>query len=197
MRARRASHLVAVVALLSAVGCGDAQGIDEKDGQVFCMYDYSDTGRCFPPATGGAAACEELGMPITFDCRAEGYTEQCVGEDAWVRPNYPCDFYYPADEPSSSQCASTGGTCVVTSDCCGDRTCVDDGTRSQCYDNCTSDSQCASGCCAPLEGGGGVCADAGYCRPTTSPNRCSECLSTCRGLPSCCTGTGCICDDEC
>jgi len=26
---------------------------------------------------------------------------------------------------------------------------------------------------------------------------CSECISSCRGLPSCCTGTGCICDSAC
>ncbi|HKO90376.1 MAG TPA: hypothetical protein VJU61_04445 [Polyangiaceae bacterium] len=26
---------------------------------------------------------------------------------------------------------------------------------------------------------------------------CSDCISSCRGLPSCCTGTGCICDSAC
>jgi hypothetical protein len=29
------------------------------------------------------------------------------------------------------------------------------------------------------------------------PDECSSCLSACRGLPACCTGTGCICDSDC
>ena len=37
------------------------------------------------------------------------------------------------------------------------------------------------------EGGGGGWA----------PDACSECLDTCHGLPGCCTGEGCMCDDEC
>lgn len=29
------------------------------------------------------------------------------------------------------------------------------------------------------------------------PSPCSDCLSTCQGLPSCCTGSGCMCESEC
>lgn len=32
---------------------------------------------------------------------------------------------------------------------------------------------------------------------TANPNACSDCLSACRGLSGCCTGTGCICDGPC
>jgi hypothetical protein len=31
----------------------------------------------------------------------------------------------------------------------------------------------------------------------SNPNECSDCLSACRGLPSCCTGVGCICQEAC
>eukprot|EP00755_Sulcionema_specki_P019516 Sspe_Gene.69679::Locus_41083_Transcript_1_1_Confidence_1.000_Length_1757::g.69679::m.69679 len=33
-------------------------------------------------------------------------------------------------------------------------------------------------------------------RSTQGP-RCSPCLKTCRGLPGCCTGRGCMCEDQC
>lgn len=190
----RASRLAAAVALLFAVGCGDTA---EVDVQAFCMHEFGGTGRCFAPAIGGSEACAGMSMPVTFDCPAEGYTKQCVGEDSWVMANYPCDFSGSGDEPSSSQCADAGGSCVVNGDCCANQLCVEDGTTSTCLYECTSDSECASGCCAALDGGGGVCADSRYCQPTNSPDRCGECLSSCRGLSSCCTGTGCICDDAC
>lgn len=35
------------------------------------------------------------------------------------------------------------------------------------------------------------------CGAQPSPVACNQCLASCRGLPGCCTGTGCLCDAEC
>jgi hypothetical protein len=49
---------------------------------------------------------------------------------------------------------------------------------------CGANQVCTSGSCVARPSGGGGTA-------------CTQCLDACRGLPGCCTGTGCICDSDC
>lgn len=58
-------------------------------------------------------------------------------------------------------CSDPGQGCNVHGDCCdsGDVLCVD----GVCAAACSFDDECASLCCADLEGGGGACAPAQFC----------------------------------
>lgn len=58
-------------------------------------------------------------------------------------------------------CSDPGQPCNVHGDCCdsGDVLCVD----GICAAACSFDDECASFCCADLEGGGGACAPAQFC----------------------------------
>lgn len=64
----------------------------------------------------------------------------------------------------TSSCRATGALCSVNGDCCnflgGTGYCVDD----VCRDSCLRNSECVSGCCAPLVGGGSVCNATQFCR---------------------------------
>ncbi len=62
---------------------------------------------------------------------------------------------------------------------CGTRVCGSDGCGGSCG-NCSADDTCSA---------------AGLC--VSEQDTCSACLSSCRGLPSCCTGCGCICESAC
>lgn len=63
-------------------------------------------------------------------------------------------------DDGGSTCSDPGQVCATHGDCCdGDVVCVE-GT---CAAPCAFDDECASLCCAPLEGGGGACAPAQYC----------------------------------
>ncbi len=67
-----------------------------------------------------------------------------------------------------SDCAPANEPCTTNADCCGGagdtQVCVDQGAGQICADRCTSNTQCASGCCAPLKVGGNVCAPPIYCQ---------------------------------
>ena len=43
-------------------------------------------------------------------------------------------------------------------------------------------------------GGGEACVNS-HCQAAS--DECANCLSSCQGMPSCCTGSGCICYEEC
>jgi hypothetical protein len=66
-----------------------------------------------------------------------------------------------------SDCAAANEPCQTNEQCCGGPTdtavCVNQGAGPICADRCTNDSQCQSGCCAPLQVGGNVCAPPAYC----------------------------------
>ena len=42
-----------------------------------------------------------------------------------------------------------------------------------------------------------TCNAAGHCVASGGEDTCSECLAACRGHTSCCTGCGCLCEEEC
>jgi hypothetical protein len=60
-------------------------------------------------------------------------------------------------------CLDAGESCGTTSDCCGSALCVDYDGYSVCADQCSSDSGCYSGCCAPTSSGNLVCSAPDYC----------------------------------
>ena len=65
-------------------------------------------------------------------------------------------------------CMAAGDACQINGDCCGfangTSTCTwfEDGLMV-CADYCVVGADCSSGCCVPLEGGGGVCGPASFC----------------------------------
>ena len=87
----------------------------------------------------------------------------------------PCDIPpLPSDHvptgalcPDSSlvTCNAAGETCAYESECCIKTTCVDfEAVGQYCAADCTSSSQCESGCCQLLnDGSKSVCAPASFC----------------------------------
>jgi hypothetical protein len=66
--------------------------------------------------------------------------------------------------PSQSECLPAGQlNCSDAAQCCDDSTCIADGDVVVCAFLCTGPSECASGCCAPLDEQTSVCAPAEYC----------------------------------
>lgn len=63
---------------------------------------------------------------------------------------------------SSGGCVDSGGGCGYNGECCSG-VCIADG-GGICADTCSSDSDCYSGCCRPLQGGGSAC---GPCESAT------------------------------
>jgi hypothetical protein len=69
-------------------------------------------------------------------------------------------------EPQTGACVEPGNICVGP-ECCEGSICVSDGSSSVCAAECTSNSQCNSGCCAPVSGTDkSVCSPAEYCMGT-------------------------------
>jgi hypothetical protein len=108
------------------------------------------------------------------------------------------------DDDDDDNCLPAGRSCSVNGDCCGfstgDALCVRFPDQDvYCAAVCKYHSDCADNCCVPLEGGDGACGEASNCSGTSqgSGDACDECLDSCSGLSSCCTGSGCICEDEC
>jgi len=63
----------------------------------------------------------------------------------------------------ANTCHSGGGACAASTDCCLNYECVTT-NGGTCAATCTSDSQCQSGCCAPLSTGGSVCSAVQFCQ---------------------------------
>ena len=61
--------------------------------------------------------------------------------------------------------------------------------------NISDNKTCGSG--GATGGGGGGTGGGTGGGSGTKPDPCSDCLKTCKGLPGCCTGSGCMCADEC
>lgn len=93
----------------------------------------------------------------------------------------------PPPEPTPPVCKESLGSCTSNGDCCGFSThanyCVNTGGSlgAICAIACTSDSECSSGCCAPLKSGGSVCAPATQCQVA-----CAGDLGSCTKNGDCC-----------
>jgi len=201
----------AVILGAACLGCGSSEGDGgSNDGggdrvvSLVCqrsagcdLLDES-TEECAASATEGLSGLS-MTARSTLDQRLNDCLESFDGCDLFedcVEGAFD-DLDSGVDEPDPpTDCGYTGGACVRSSDCCVNHVCVNFGDSTSCAIECTADSQCVTGCCAGLEGGGGACGASSFCGPPTS-DPCGDCISACSGLPSCCTGLGCICQDEC
>jgi hypothetical protein len=68
------------------------------------------------------------------------------------------------------------------------------GSSCSSSDECKTGLSCSGGVCTTGSSGSGGSRGSGG---STGTSACDSCLATCRGLASCCTGSGCICQDEC
>lgn len=75
-------------------------------------------------------------------------------------------------QPGQSECLPAGQlNCSDAAQCCDDSTCIADGDVVVCAFLCTGPSECASGCCAPLDEQTSICAPAEYC--PAAPTSCA------------------------
>ncbi len=113
--------------------------------------------------TGGlisAVACGDSssgdGCEKDTDCKGDRVCDdgECVDADA--------------SGTGSGTCTDVGKVCSAGDTCCNDALCVGaEGEDSRCADQCTLDSQCQSGCCAPLSNSSArVCSDPSFCGTT-------------------------------
>jgi hypothetical protein len=154
----------------------------------FCAKDTEcgSNGHCVTAVTSGAnpqpiaglSACF-TGCNVASDCAtgccrplpsAPGAGNLCLTEDA-------C-------------CTAAGGSCGATKDCCGhaqdQAVCVTESAGGAiCRATCTTGTDCQSGCCAPLAGGGNACFAASQCQ-----THCAAANEACQTAADCCGGAG-------
>jgi hypothetical protein len=92
-----------------------------------------------------------------------------------------------------------GPTCICSGyqcqpSCATGQTCVQGSSSAYCCTPSCTGKQCGGDGCG---GSCGACPSGLSCSYGACRDTCRECLAACRGLPSCCTGTGCICDSAC
>lgn len=159
------------------------------------------------------ATCQQLGY--TFSC-ADGYLHRAACVDAcsghatcsvcsgaggcgWCATSSTC-LSGTTSGPGAGACADWDwlpSACAAPADpCATSAACSACTARSSCG-WCASSSQCQTGTSAGP--GSGSCGDWAWVSSSCGGggSACDACISSCQGLPSCCTGTGCICEDEC
>lgn len=95
-----------------------------------------------------------------------------------------------AGADAQPSCAQAGSSCATSpAVCCAGTTCTNfpDLGGSFCAANCTTGDGCNSGCCVPLEKGGGVCGASSYCATCKKAGQ-EGCVSD----TECCGGAACI-----
>jgi hypothetical protein len=161
---------------------------------------YGDDGACdCPDQSWDDADCSGSGDGFE-DCCASG--DPCgYGDDG------ECDC--PDQSWDDADCSGSGDgfeDCCASGDPCG----YGDDGECDCPDQSWDDADCSGSgddCCASGDpcgyGDDGECDcpdqswDDADCRGDAPNTECDDCLAACDGLPSCCTGTGCMCQDEC
>jgi hypothetical protein len=100
---------------------------------------------------------------------AQGDTGSILGTEASA-PEAPAPL---SDDGGSDAptCLPAGTVCTTTPrQCCLDSVCVGDTTFAICSARCLFNTDCLSGCCAPLQNGGSICAAAAFCPPPRCAN---------------------------
>jgi hypothetical protein len=213
---------LALGCLIAACGGG---GGDDESGTVpigaACAAGACQSGlSCLTSAVTGADVCGKrcstdadcAGFDFDQCLACSGSTSQCVPRGA------RCSGSSGGGTGGSS---SGGGTHGLAESCSSDEDC-ESGLRCMrrfgntsnpltCLKPCASHASCSAlpmgytncwSCNDDVWGEATAqtahCVNVGACNGTVGGgDACSECLASCRGLSSCCTGTGCICDDEC
>ena len=105
---------------------------------------------------------------------------------------------------NNNSCDSVGTTCTSTANCCqtgsgiGPSGAICISNDNLCHAACKTDAECASGCCAAVQGQSlGVCADSSNCAPTCAAPGAScsvpaDCCQTGTNIPY---GATCLSDD--
>jgi len=100
---------------------------------------------------------------------------------------------------SGMSCVETGQTCSVNRDCCNFQDEAGFCVNGTCADACSMDTDCQSGCCAPLVSGQRACAPSAICQQACveAGESCSvnaDCCNFRDGMGFCVDG---ICADTC
>lgn len=120
----------------------------------------------------------------------------CEGPGEDFNTCYTIGLYYAEYADFTAWLLAQGENGPVSSGNCSD-------ALSFCPGFCTpacAGRECGSDGCFGTCGDcslGSVCNSQGQCVSDSGGNSCDDCLSTCRGLPGCCMGCGCMCQDEC
>ncbi len=125
---------------------------------------------CSACTQGSCGFCASSGQCMTGNASGPLHAS-CV---AWIKTATSC--------PGADACRSRYGGCAT---CTGASGCG----------YCATDYTCRSGTASGPSTG--TCATWKYSSCASGGMTCSECLSMCSGLPSCCTGSGCMCEAEC
>lgn len=176
----------AVILLAGMIGCGGSNAEDQSGtcwSAEGCSSYFRDLCLAQEGHSFGQQSCADL-----------GYTELCGALN--VKPGDPC-LGDPNPNPDPGMCLDANETCATNSDCCVSHLCVDFGNAIICAHECTTASQCVSGCCISLEGGGGACGAASFCETngTCPSNNCTETPYT--GSRYMCVNGSCVCKPHC
>jgi len=183
--------LVVGLAFFSAGGCASEQPLGCQKDTDCATGRICESGACTWAPNGAAGSsgtsCAETGETCSVNgdcCNFQHLDGFCVsgtcadhcGADGECQSNC-CARTQNGERACAPQsiceevCVETGQSCSVNDDCCNYRDgagyCVD----GICADTCCADEtcdmgaseQCASGCCAGLQGGDWACAPAEYC----------------------------------
>lgn len=159
------------------------------------------------PASATQTTCPALGFPVN-----------CDGQNLFHRAGHECSGGSGGSGGGSGQVAF-GEPCTSTSQCASGLRCMYyygnpiNGLR--CLQPCQTHADCSGythpdfaapfracwNCTDGVVGpdpGEEQCLPLNVCGGTVGGGAaCDNCLQTCSGLPSCCTGCGCICESEC
>ena len=109
---------------------------------------------------------------------------------------------------TNADCPGSGMSCPSAWKICRKTSCQKAADCGPGWD-CVSVGLCVIPCTTPTSGGSSQCPSSWPCKASgtdgtwcTAPSglaskACSDCLSTCKNLPGCCTGCGCMCESEC
>ncbi len=146
--------------------------------------------------------CPELGFPVN-----------CSGQNEFEPPGTSCSGSSSGGTGTSPGASKAeGDACTSSSQCPSGTQCEHYlGVSSQpmrCMRKCTSHGDCLGtrsanfalplSACDYCNGGPQQCVPLDVCGYTgNAASACDDCISGCQGLPSCCTGCGCVCESEC
>jgi len=185
---------------------GDCDDGGPNSDYSLCAYG-TDCGDCGPrPATSAADAGTGPEPTPTVDW----FTTPCSEMGGQLTAAGACGIVYTSDAdcPPDTECSTndvwSAFYCEVTSEVRETRGCGPAGWRQGSYD-CSlicfgegNDSECPPGFrCVESSIHDGEFFCTGYGGSGIGTPACSDCLSSCQGLPGCCTGAGCICEDVC
>ncbi len=169
----------------------DDDGRDDDDGEPSCEMDSPQGDACGSAEVCSVACLCEMGVVNSGRCTngacadpVEACESACEDFDEGEFSGAYCALENPepddddddddetgAGEETGSDgpaCVPTGDVCQLNGDCCGfdsgSSLCTSfDGQFVACADVCIFDSDCASDCCVPLDGGGRVCGPSNLC----------------------------------